>query len=145
MVRRLLVLTVVAGFVLGGTACGSDGDTAEDTTTTAEETTSTTEEESTTTTAKDEDGGEPSDEDTDAGDGEIAPEVEAFCAEVDEYSVLLEQVLADPSSVDLSQVGQLSQELTAASEGLASADLDADDAARIQECSATLSAAVSGG
>ena len=78
-----------------------------------------------------------------AGDGVVAPEVEAFCAEVDQYVELIGQVEQDALAVDPDVLEERSQALRDASDAVnESADqLDEEDAAGTQECTQRLSEA----
>jgi hypothetical protein len=125
---RPLALAIVP-LVLLGTACGSDDDSGSDSTdATAAES--------------------PSEESSDAesSDAESSgdessssnPDVEAFCDEVDEFVTAMEEILADPASGDAAELATQGQELATSAQELAGS-VDAEDADRLQECTAQLS------
>jgi hypothetical protein len=120
---RPLALAIVP-LVLLGTACGSDDDTGSDTTdATAAESSS-----------------EESSDAESSGDESSSsnPDVEAFCDEVDEFVTAMEDVLADPASGDAAELATQGQELATSAQELAGS-VDAEDADRLQECTAQLS------
>jgi len=97
--------------------------------------------------SSDDDGDSPADTETDApadteaaGDesGEANAEVEAFCTQVDEFVVAMDEVLADPSSGDVAEITAQGQDLAAAATDLAGS-VEGDDTERLQECTEELS------
>lgn len=118
MITRMLKLTALTlPLVIGAVACGSDDDSTPAATTAV---------------ASD----EPAATAAPSGDGEASgsnAEVEAYCAEVDEFVEANQQMLDDPTSVDVEAITQQSLDLIAAATALATTT-DGDDAARLAEC-----------
>jgi hypothetical protein len=126
---RMLAIAVLP-LALLGTACSSDddGDSPADTEATSDAPADT-----------EADGEEPTGTEASGEEtGEGSADVEAFCTQVDEFVVAMEEVLADPASGDVAAITAQGQELATSAAALAGS-IDAADSARLQECTEQLS------
>ncbi|MFN8024755.1 MAG: hypothetical protein U0Q03_24710 [Acidimicrobiales bacterium] len=122
--KHLMRGVVIAGVLIGVSACGSDDDSTASKATAAE----------TETDATEASGG---------GGSGTNPDVEAYCSSAEDLADEFQKLMADPASGDVAAVTAAATELTQKAAALVSAH--AEDTARINECTEKLTTAMAGG
>lgn len=124
MTKHLMRGVLLAGVLVGVSACGGDDESKDST--------------STKTTEAQTDA-------TEAGGGDSGgnADVEAYCTSAEELADEFAKLMADPASGDVAAVTAAATELTQKAAALVSAH--AEDAARINECTEKMTTAMSGG